>query len=279
MSISACISVFNEEARIEKTLCSFAWCDEIVVLDKNSTDRTREIARKYTDKILVVPWRESKPDEFRIELERVASDWIFKITASNSIHPKLAAQILELTRRADFSYDVIHVPFRRYALGLETRHSPWYSELNPLVYRKRVAKINYNSVHGTLTFATKRHYKMDNSDEYCMYHLTHETADGMLERHIRYWHAEAIGFPPKMPLYKALIEVFRSIHTVVFRRRTWLMGWDGIALSFAFLTYSMMRFVYIWEKRRSQAPQIYQAIRESILKAWEESEKEKHGQP
>ena len=276
MTISAVLSVFNEEARIDATLRSFAWCDEIVILDKTSTDRTLEIARKYTSKILTVPWREFRPDEFRLELERVSSEWVFKITASNLIHPELAAQIRELTQRVDFPYDVIHVPFRRFVLGLETKRSPWHSELFPLVYRRRVARVNEKSVHGALTFDTKRHYRLPRSSDYCMYHLTHPTADEMMERHIRYWRAEARTSSGKTSLRKAFADVMRSIFTVFCRRKTWLMGWDGIALSFAYLSYSMMRFVYIWEKRRSRALQTYQGIRESILQEWDESEKKKH---
>ena len=51
MGISAAMPVFNEESRIENCLKTICWCDEIVVLDKESTDRTREIASRYTDKI------------------------------------------------------------------------------------------------------------------------------------------------------------------------------------------------------------------------------------
>ena len=43
-SISAGLVVFNEEDRLESTLRSVRWCDEIIVVDKQSTDRTREIA-------------------------------------------------------------------------------------------------------------------------------------------------------------------------------------------------------------------------------------------
>lgn len=271
MSIAACIPAYNEEARIEATLRSLSWCHEIVILDKNSTDRTREIARKYTDKIIIVPWQEFRPEEIRLELERVTSEWVFAVTASDIIHPKLAAQILDLTKQAAFPYDVIHVPFRRYVLGLETRRSPWHSEWSPLVYRKRIAKINYSSVHGALTFDTKRHYKMSCSDECFTYHLTHATVDMMMERHSRYWHAEAQAPLTELSLRNAFIEVLKSFYVVLFRRKTWLMGWDGIALAFAYLTYAMMRFVYVWERQRSKAPQTYQNIRESVLQTWEKS--------
>ena len=277
MSISATITVFNEERRIESTLKSFAWCDEIVLLDKQSTDKTVSIAKRFTNNIIVVPWQEFRAEENKIILDLVKSEWVFSITASDLIHPKLAAQILELTREENFPYDVIHIPFRRYVLGLDNLRSPWHGALNPLVFRKSVVKINYNSVHSARYFDTDRNYQMPKSDEYCMYHLTHETVDLMMDRHMRYWHAEAKSFPPTLPLSNALKQILVSIYDVLFKRKTWLTGWDGVALIMAFLSYSVLRFVYIWEQRCSKAPQIYLTIRESVSQAWSESERTNQG--
>ena len=50
--ISACIISFNEEKKIEDCIKSLLpVADEIVIVDSLSTDKTVEIARKYTDKI------------------------------------------------------------------------------------------------------------------------------------------------------------------------------------------------------------------------------------
>ena len=53
--ISVCIIAKNEEANIERCLSSLApYGFEIVVVDTGSTDRTKEIAAKYTDRIFDV---------------------------------------------------------------------------------------------------------------------------------------------------------------------------------------------------------------------------------
>lgn len=268
-TIAASMSVFNEELRIESTLRSLVWCDEIIILDKESTDRTVQIAKRYTNKIISTPHREFRHDEIKLVFERIQSEWILGLTASDMVSPQLAYQIRNLINQRDFPYDVIHVPFRRYVLGLESPHSPWHSKLNPLLYRKRVTKIDEHSVHGALTFDTKRHYKMPYSKKYCIYHLTHSTADIMMDRHLRYWRAEAEVIPNNSLFWRPLKDVLRSFFVVTFRKRTWLMGWDGIALAMAFLSYFMMQFVYVWEKKRSKAPQTYREIRDSIMAEWE----------
>ena len=49
--ISAIVSVFNEEKNLKDCLETLKWCDEIVVVNNSSTDKTEEIAKRYTDKV------------------------------------------------------------------------------------------------------------------------------------------------------------------------------------------------------------------------------------
>ncbi|MCA1626287.1 MAG: glycosyltransferase, partial [Acidobacteria bacterium] len=51
MKISAKINVYNEEENIAAVCETVQWADEIVIVDSNSTDRTVELARRYTDRI------------------------------------------------------------------------------------------------------------------------------------------------------------------------------------------------------------------------------------
>lgn len=50
--VSAYILTYNEEDKIEAALKTLGWADEIVVADSFSTDRTVEIAKRYTDRIV-----------------------------------------------------------------------------------------------------------------------------------------------------------------------------------------------------------------------------------
>ena len=46
-SISVCLATFNEEKKIKDCLESIKWAQEIIVVDGSSTDKTREIAKRY----------------------------------------------------------------------------------------------------------------------------------------------------------------------------------------------------------------------------------------
>ena len=51
--LSAVVIALNEEARLRSCLESVAWADEIVVVDAESQDKTVQIAREFTEHVLV----------------------------------------------------------------------------------------------------------------------------------------------------------------------------------------------------------------------------------
>jgi len=56
MKISATIITFNEAENIRAACESVAWADEILVVDSESTDATREIAEELGARVIVKPW-------------------------------------------------------------------------------------------------------------------------------------------------------------------------------------------------------------------------------
>ena len=128
--------------------------------------------------------------------------------------------------------------------------------------------VNKTGVHDALKLESNRRYTIKNSDEFCMYHLTHATVDGMMERHIRYCRGEAVE-GEKQSMRRAFLIVLRSIFTTIFIRKSFLLGWKGVMLSCAYISYFMMSFVYKWENRNSVARLTYETIQSDILKEWE----------
>ena len=59
VSVSLCMIVKNEEDVLERCLDSISHLvDEIVIVDTGSTDRTKEIAARFTDLIFDFPWQD-----------------------------------------------------------------------------------------------------------------------------------------------------------------------------------------------------------------------------
>jgi len=94
-NVSVFIQTLNEENNIEHCLKCFDWCDDIVILDSCSTDKTKEIAEKFG-----VRWYERK-FEGRAEHQNWAMknikfkyDWVFYADADERFSEALINEII-----------------------------------------------------------------------------------------------------------------------------------------------------------------------------------------
>jgi hypothetical protein len=114
-TLSACIIARDEEGRLPACLASLAFCDEIVVVDSGSRDRTREIAREAGAAVFENPW-----PGFAIQrnhaIDRAQGDWVLEIDADERVSPQLGREIRALVDRGP-SEDMAAVPIRHEFLG------------------------------------------------------------------------------------------------------------------------------------------------------------------
>ncbi|MBI2137105.1 glycosyltransferase [Candidatus Woesearchaeota archaeon] len=101
--ISATVVVYNEESRIKACLDAVRGVvDEIIVVhDGPCSDRTLEIAGRYTKKIFVRPhWGEASPHK-PFTLEVASGDWILTVDADEILTPPLRRRLRRLVDDAD----------------------------------------------------------------------------------------------------------------------------------------------------------------------------------
>ena len=94
-SISAFIVCCNEERQIRRCLESVAWCDEIVVVDSGSTDKTLSICKEFTDKITHKEWQ-GYVKQKRFALEQCSCDWVLNVDADEEVSTELKEEILTI---------------------------------------------------------------------------------------------------------------------------------------------------------------------------------------
>ncbi|OIO39483.1 MAG: hypothetical protein AUJ72_00735 [Candidatus Omnitrophica bacterium CG1_02_46_14] len=92
MVISAVIIALNEEKNIVDCLRSLAFCDERIVVDGGSRDRTVEIARISGGKVHEKAFEDFSSQK-NFAVEKAASEWIFSIDADERVSPELADEI------------------------------------------------------------------------------------------------------------------------------------------------------------------------------------------
>lgn len=266
ISVIAC--VYNEAHRIEHFLKSFMWSDDLIIIDKSSTDNTRDVALKYTPNVITVPYSDTG-DEGKYGVEIAKNEWVMMLTASDIIHPALVSKLLSLINSENFHYDVISLPFALYVFGIRSpKYSPWHSVTKKLLMKKGALQVT-NKVHHEYSVISSNVYQMGYSEDENLYHLTHENSDTFFERHNRYTRLEAgLYSDEKTALKSCLKELYKAMKFVLFRKKSYMLGFDGIALGLAYISYFIMKYLHVWEKFRGKGTSVYNDIRTDMLNKW-----------
>ena len=139
LPISVIMLTYNEEANIEACLRSVCdWAGEVFVVDSGSTDRTLEIARRYTDKIFHHPFENySRQRNWAQQNLPLAYEWVFHIDADERVTPELARSIVQLfAHQAQPSVDGFMVTRRTVFMGRWIRHGGHYPVYHLRLYKR-----------------------------------------------------------------------------------------------------------------------------------------------
>jgi glycosyltransferase involved in cell wall biosynthesis len=112
MKITAIILTFNEEIHLARCIESLLpLTKDIVVVDSLSTDRTIEIARKYSARVLERAWENNHSIQFNWALTQLNSsqtEWVLRIDADEVMAPGLVAQLQQELPKLDNQTVGIH---------------------------------------------------------------------------------------------------------------------------------------------------------------------------
>lgn len=97
--LSVVLATRNEETNIGRCLESVKdIADEIIVVDENSTDKTREIAQKLGAKVITEPHHEIFHITKQKALEKATGKWILQLDADEVVTEKLANEIAQVVK-------------------------------------------------------------------------------------------------------------------------------------------------------------------------------------
>lgn len=248
MKISATVITRDEERHVAAALESLAWADEIVVVDSGSTDRTVEIARRYTDRVVVADWPGYAAQKNRAAAE-AANDWVFSLDADERVTPELAASIARV--RADGPrVDGYRVARRAWYVDRWVRHSGWYPDWQTRLYDRRRARFEGEFVHESVRVASPGTLDGD---------LLHFTVDGLSDHHRRIDRyttlaAGALAARGARPsLVRAVAQPAATFLKTYLLKQGFRDGAAGLAISGFAAYYVFLRQMKLWERSRAGA--------------------------
>lgn len=122
--ISACIVAMNEEDRIGACIDSVAWCDETIVVDSHSTDRTREIAAEKGARVIERDWPGFGAQK-TFAAQAAEHDWILSMDADERVSGALRDEIQALQRAGAPPHAGYSMPRRSSYLGRYMSYGSW----------------------------------------------------------------------------------------------------------------------------------------------------------
>ncbi|HVR07559.1 MAG TPA: glycosyltransferase family 2 protein [Thermoanaerobaculia bacterium] len=125
--LSVLVVTRNEELNIERCLASVhGFADQVFVIDSQSDDRTRELARPYADEVHELPYDHTRiiPWIFQWGLDHlpIRNDWVLILEADQAVPPALRAEIAALLARPEIVEDGFYIRRRQIFRGTWIRH-------------------------------------------------------------------------------------------------------------------------------------------------------------
>ena len=145
MGLSVVVLTKNEETRIARCLESVKWADEIIVVDDESTDRTVEIARKFTQRVLSRKM-DIEGRHRNWAYSQAKNPWVFSLDADEIVTPELKSEI-ETILKSEPVENGFTVPRRNYIGNYWVKYGGWYPSPQLKLFRKDKFRYEEVAVH------------------------------------------------------------------------------------------------------------------------------------
>ena len=151
MKISATLITFNEERNIARAIESLRCCDEVVVVDSGSNDRTVELAANLGARVVEHSWG-GYAEQKNFAALSASHDWILSLDADEALSEALEAEIWQLKKTGP-ACDGYTFPRLAQYLGRWILHSGWYPDRKVRLYDRRKARWVGKYVHESVEVA------------------------------------------------------------------------------------------------------------------------------
>lgn len=135
--ISAAIITFNEEKNIKRCIDSLDFCNEIVVVDSLSSDKTCEIAKELGAKVIDQKFL-GHIDQKQLAVDNCTNEWILSLDADEEVSTELREELINLLQ-SDLKSDAYEMPRVSFHLGRWIRHGGWYPDKKIRLFNKSKA--------------------------------------------------------------------------------------------------------------------------------------------
>lgn len=247
--LSVVINTRNEEKNLPRALASIkTLADVIIVVDMDSTDNTREIAKKAGAKVY-----KHKPTGYveparNYAISKATSEWILILDADEEVPPSLAKKLRTIVKDKKAA-QYYRLPRKNIVFGKWLEHSRWWPDYNIRFFRKGFVVWN-ELIHSVPTTQGKG-LDLEAKLDYAIIHHNYDSVSQYLERMNRYTDVQAKAQAKGgyqfdwQDLIRKPVGEFVSRY---FAGEGYKDGIHGLVLSFLQAFSELVLYVKVWEK-------------------------------
>jgi glycosyltransferase involved in cell wall biosynthesis len=238
MKITATIITLNEERNITRAIESLRCCDEIVMVDSGSSDRTLELAENLGARIVESPWY-GYAKQKNVAAERASNDWILSLDADEALSEALEGEIWNLKKNGP-AYDAYTVPRLAQYLGRWILHCGWYPDRKVRLYDRRKARWTGEYVHESV--------KVDGRVGHLESNLLHFTCDSLsehlktMDRYTTLAAEELVSRKEPISRTHMIFDPLWTFFRTYVLQRGFLDGLEGLTIAYMAALYTFVKY-------------------------------------
>ena len=241
-SLSILIVVHNEEKQLESCLKNLSFGNELVVILDKCTDKSKQIAKKFTKKIFSGSW-EIEGERRNFGIKKCNCDWILEIDADERIPKKLVKEILEVIKTSKNCWHLINV--NNY-LGEKIIKNGWGAYIGKSSYvglfKKNTKTWGKQRVHPKIFLKGKQGKTLNNSID----HFYCKSISDLINKLNSYSSARAKDLkekPGKENLMMNIRRIFSRFWKVYFLRKGYKEKNIGIAIAIVACLFPLISYL------------------------------------
>jgi len=250
--LSCCIIAMDEEDRIEACLDSVAFCDEIVLVDSHSSDRTRALAAARGARVIERDWPgHVAQKEFTVR--QATHDWVLCVDADERVSPALRAEIEALREQGFPGHAGWRCPRLVNYLGSWVRHGTWYPDLQLRLFDRRRGRWGGHDPHDRVELdggASAGRLRGD------LFHHPYRSFGDHLATIEQYTSIMAKGMQQRgrrAGLGDLVVRPWVRFARFYLLKRGFLLGWRGLVLAFLAAHYVRLKYMKLLVLQRGEA--------------------------
>ncbi len=245
LNLTAIVLTKNSEDVIKDCLESLQWIDEIIVVDDESTDNTREIASKFKAKVLEVKGG-SFSDSRNYGMKKALGKWILYIDSDERITPALQKEIIKVISDSKTELSTWAIPRKNIILGQEMKHGGWWPDYVKRLFKKESLKKWSGELHEEPKFKGELGY-LNNP----IIHQKHDNLSDMVSKTNGWSEIEAKlmldANHPRMNIFRFITAMFREFWLRMVRNTAFFDGTKGVIYAIYQVYSRFISYAKLWE--------------------------------